>query len=89
MPNYAQMNVLENKNKLPDFFWTGKTKWIAYHAINQSLDEAYAHQNAGHWQFYVAYSNSSRRGRMVSRSIYWCSAAHENAKDTNFLVTVA
>jgi deoxyribodipyrimidine photolyase-like uncharacterized protein len=26
MPNYAQMNVLENKNKLPDFFWTGKTK---------------------------------------------------------------
>ncbi|MFV8358282.1 cryptochrome/photolyase family protein, partial [Flavobacterium sp. XS1P32] len=44
MPNYAQMNVLENKNKLPDFFWTGKTKMNCMsHAINQSLDEAYAH----------------------------------------------
>ncbi|MFV5691179.1 cryptochrome/photolyase family protein [Flavobacterium sp. LT1R49] len=44
MPNYAQMNVLENYNKLPDFFWTGKTKMNCMsHAINQSLDEAYAH----------------------------------------------
>ncbi|MFV8357283.1 cryptochrome/photolyase family protein, partial [Flavobacterium sp. XS1P32] len=44
MPNYALMNVLENKNKLPDFFWTGKTKMNCMsHAINQSLDEAYAH----------------------------------------------
>lgn len=44
MPNYAQMNVLENTNKLPDFFWTGKTKMNCMsHAINQSLDEAYAH----------------------------------------------
>ncbi|MFV8367113.1 cryptochrome/photolyase family protein [Flavobacterium sp. XS1P27] len=44
MPNYAQMNILENTNKLPDFFWTGKTKMNCMsHAINQSLDEAYAH----------------------------------------------
>lgn len=44
MPNYAHMNVLENTNKLPDFFWTGKTKMNCMsHAINQSLDEAYAH----------------------------------------------
>ena len=44
MPNYAQMNVLENKNNLPDFFWTGNTKMNCMsHAINQSLDEAYAH----------------------------------------------
>ncbi|WP_426093839.1 cryptochrome/photolyase family protein [Flavobacterium sp. DSR2-3-3] len=44
MPNYAQKNVLKNTNKLPDFFWTGKTKMSCMsHAINQSLDEAYAH----------------------------------------------
>lgn len=44
MPNYAQMNVLNNTNKLPDFFWTGKTKMNCMsHALNQSLDDAYAH----------------------------------------------
>jgi deoxyribodipyrimidine photolyase-related protein len=44
MPEYAQMNSLENKNPLPDFFWTGKTKMNCLkHAIGQSLDEAYAH----------------------------------------------
>lgn len=44
MPNYGDMNVLKNTNKLPDFFWTGKTKMNCMsHAINQSLDEAYAH----------------------------------------------
>lgn len=44
MPNYAQMNVLNNTNKLPNFFWTGKTKMNCMsHAINQSLDDAYAH----------------------------------------------
>jgi deoxyribodipyrimidine photolyase-related protein len=44
MPNYAQMNVLNNSNKLPHFFWTGNTKMNCMsHAINQSLDEAYAH----------------------------------------------
>jgi deoxyribodipyrimidine photolyase-related protein len=44
MPNYAEKNCLDNKNKLPDFFWTGKTKMNCMsHAINQSLDDAYAH----------------------------------------------
>jgi len=44
MPNYAQMNALENQNPLPDFFWTGKTKMkCMQHSISQSLSEAYAH----------------------------------------------
>ncbi|GGE20273.1 cryptochrome/photolyase family protein [Psychroflexus salis] len=44
MPAYKQLNVLENTNKLPDFYWTGKTKMNCMsHAINQSLDEAHAH----------------------------------------------
>jgi deoxyribodipyrimidine photolyase-related protein len=44
MPNYANMNALENHNKLPDFYWTGKTKMNCMQkAISQSLEEAYAH----------------------------------------------
>ncbi len=44
MPNYAQMNTLENYNPLPEFFWTGKTKMkCLQHSISQSLSEAYAH----------------------------------------------
>jgi deoxyribodipyrimidine photolyase-related protein len=44
MPNYSKMNALENHNKLPDFYWTGKTKMNCMQkAISQSLDEAYAH----------------------------------------------
>lgn len=44
MPNYAQMNALENYNPLPEFFWTGKTKMkCIQHSISQSLSEAYAH----------------------------------------------
>lgn len=44
MPEYAQLNQLENKNPLPDFFWTGKTKMNCLkHAIGQSLSNAYAH----------------------------------------------
>ncbi|UBZ12818.1 cryptochrome/photolyase family protein [Flagellimonas marinaquae] len=44
MPEYAQMNKLENHNPLPDFFWTGKTKMNCLQkAITQSLDDAYAH----------------------------------------------
>ncbi len=44
MPNYAQMNALENYNPLPEFFWTGKTKMkCLQHSISQSLTEAYAH----------------------------------------------
>lgn len=44
MPTYKTMNKLENYNKLPDFYWTAKTKMnCMQHAISQSLDEAYAH----------------------------------------------
>ncbi|MEL6305424.1 MAG: cryptochrome/photolyase family protein [Bacteroidota bacterium] len=44
MPQYAQLNALENHNPLPDFFWTGKTKMNCLkHSISQSLEEAYAH----------------------------------------------
>ena len=44
MPDYAIKNHLQNTNKLPDFFWTGKTKMNCLNkAINQSLDDAYAH----------------------------------------------
>ena len=44
MPNYSSMNALENSNKLPDFYWTGKTKMNCLQkALSQSLEEAYAH----------------------------------------------
>ncbi len=44
MPGYRHSNKLDNQNKLPDFYWTGKTKMnCLHHAINQSLDHAYAH----------------------------------------------
>ena len=44
MPGYATLNTLENHNPLPEFFWTGKTKMNCLkHAINQSLEDAYAH----------------------------------------------
>ena len=44
MPEYAQLNELDNKNPLPKFFWTGKTKMNCLkHSITQSLEEAYAH----------------------------------------------
>lgn len=44
MPEYAQMNFFENHEKLPSWFWTGKTKMSCLRdAINQSLNFAYAH----------------------------------------------
>jgi len=44
MPKYSEMNALENYNKLPDFYWTGRTKMNCMQkAISQSLEEAYAH----------------------------------------------
>ena len=44
MPHYSKMNALENHNKLPDFYWTGKTKMNCLKkAISQSLEESYAH----------------------------------------------
>jgi deoxyribodipyrimidine photolyase-related protein len=44
MPEYATLNFLEHTNKLPDWYWTGKTKMKCLsHSITQSLDYAYAH----------------------------------------------
>ncbi|MFT0716439.1 cryptochrome/photolyase family protein [Flagellimonas lutimaris] len=44
MPDYAELNKLDNHNALPDFFWTGKTKMNCLNkSITQSLDDAYAH----------------------------------------------
>ncbi|NDV44597.1 cryptochrome/photolyase family protein [Flagellimonas sediminis] len=44
MPKYKECNVLDNHNRLPEFFWTANTKMNCLkHAIGQSLDYAYAH----------------------------------------------
>lgn len=37
MPSYAKLNELKNQNKLPDFYWTAKTKMNCLkHSIQQS-----------------------------------------------------
>ncbi len=44
MPKYAEKNFFGNDRKLPDWYWTGKTKMNCLQkAISQSLDLAYAH----------------------------------------------
>lgn len=44
MPAYKKENFLTNKNKLPTFFWTGKTKMnCVKNAIQNSLQNGYAH----------------------------------------------
>ncbi|WP_332395665.1 cryptochrome/photolyase family protein [Vibrio metschnikovii] len=44
MPHYAQINALQATRRLPDYFWTAKTKMhCMQRAIGQSLDFAYAH----------------------------------------------
>ncbi len=44
MPQYASINALEVTRKLPDYFWSGKTRMNCLrHALSQSLDYAYAH----------------------------------------------
>lgn len=44
MPEYASLNYFEHIEKLPQWFWTGKTKMNCLkNAIHQSLDYAYAH----------------------------------------------
>jgi deoxyribodipyrimidine photolyase-related protein len=44
MPAYKKENFFENKNKLPEFFWTGKTKMNCLkNTINNSLENGYAH----------------------------------------------
>jgi deoxyribodipyrimidine photolyase-related protein len=44
MPEYATLNFFGHKEKLPQWFWTGKTKMNCLkNAITQSLTFAYAH----------------------------------------------
>jgi deoxyribodipyrimidine photolyase-related protein len=44
MPEYETMNFFNNQEKLPTWFWTGKTKMNCLKdAISQSLHHAYAH----------------------------------------------
>lgn len=44
MPSFAQLNYFEHKQDLPNWFWNGKTKMnCVKHAVNQSLNYAYAH----------------------------------------------
>jgi deoxyribodipyrimidine photolyase-related protein len=44
MPEFASLNFFGNTNKLPDWYWTGKTKMNCLKdAISQSLNYAYAH----------------------------------------------
>jgi deoxyribodipyrimidine photolyase-related protein len=44
MPEFKNLNYLNHNRKLPAWFWTGETKMNCLkHAINQSLEKAYAH----------------------------------------------
>lgn len=44
MPEYKHLNFFNHQAKLPEWFWTAKTKMnCLYYAIKQSLDFAYAH----------------------------------------------
>ena len=44
MPDYATKNHFHAKNKLPDYFWNGKTQMrCLQQAIDQSLQHSYAH----------------------------------------------
>lgn len=44
MPHYKEENFLQNNNKLPSFFWTGKTKMnCVKNSMKNSLDNSYAH----------------------------------------------
>ena len=44
MPEFKSLNFLNHNRKLPNYFWTAKTKMnCVKHAVQQSLDYAYAH----------------------------------------------
>lgn len=44
MPEFSELNFLNHNNTLPSYFWNGKTKMkCVSHAVQQSLDFAYAH----------------------------------------------
>ncbi|WP_231427121.1 cryptochrome/photolyase family protein [Pedobacter sp. Leaf250] len=44
MPEFEQLNFFDHREKLPDWYWTGKTEMNCLkHSIEQSLNFAYAH----------------------------------------------
>ena len=44
MPEFERLNYFDHQRKLPDWYWTGKTKMNCLkHSISQSLEHAYAH----------------------------------------------
>ncbi|WP_158797986.1 cryptochrome/photolyase family protein [Pedobacter sp. L105] len=44
MPEFETLNYFDHQRKLPDWYWTGKTKMNCLkHSIGQSLEHAYAH----------------------------------------------
>lgn len=44
MPEYATLNFFGHNRKLPEFYWSGKTKMNCLkHSIGQSLEKSYAH----------------------------------------------
>jgi len=44
MPAYSELNSLDAKHDLPDYFWSGKTNMKCMQkSLSQSLDTAYAH----------------------------------------------
>lgn len=44
MPGFETLNYFDHQRKLPDWYWTGKTKMNCLkHTIGQSLNHAYAH----------------------------------------------
>ena len=44
MPEFETLNHFGHRRKLPDWYWTGKTKMNCLkHSISQSLEHAYAH----------------------------------------------
>lgn len=44
MPEFASVNFFNHREKLPNWYWTGKTKMnFLKHSITQSLNFAYAH----------------------------------------------
>jgi deoxyribodipyrimidine photolyase-related protein len=44
MPEYKELNFLNAKNKLPDFFWTGKTKMNCVEdCVRSTKNNSYAH----------------------------------------------
>ncbi|WP_417514052.1 cryptochrome/photolyase family protein [Minwuia sp.] len=44
MPDYAELNEMDQRRSLPDFYWTAETKMACVRqVVEQTRDEAYAH----------------------------------------------